>query len=562
MTSHLASNPLRRIRLDELAPCPLNPRRHSTAQLTEAELQPMADSLRLGQQQPVTVRPMPGALPGVAAYELADGERRWRAARLAGLTELEAIVRVMSDEEVLDMMLATGTRGAGVEPLSPLALAHGYQERMVLGGWTLAQLAEHFNHSATVAHRILALLALPAEAAEWLDAGRLPERTAYLIARVPGDKTREAVAAEVLHPELEEGPLSYRAAALLISAKYCRSLAGAPFDPKDAALVPAAGACGACPWRAGNNPEVYGDVANKHTCMQPECFAAKATDARAAVVAKLEREGVLVLGESENALAFPAGAAGLSFKSEFVEYRKPVPADLLKPEVETAPKWVDISNGPKARVQVYAGFNQAGLPVELVKVTEAVLAADENERAIFNYETLQLHRAEHGIELENERRRAGPRRPAVPSVERGAESDEPATETAAMADPVDAQRVEALQLDLDAANKLLGNCWAELAPRMSAPLVMAVEAHLRRFGLHISPAEPLEITKQDELNRRLIEAIAESAGVAGQLDRIARAFTRKPWAECTSLSDLKKVHRALQAKSEPKVKARAEEDAA
>ena len=117
-------------------------------------------------------------------------------------------------------------------------------------------------------------------------------------------------------------------------------------------------------------------------------------------------------------------------------------------------------------------------------------------------------------------------------------------------------------LDLDAANKLLGNCWAELAPRMSAPLSMAVEAHLRRFGLHISPAEPLEITKIEDLDRRLIEAIAESAGVAGQLDRIARAFTRKPWAECTSLSDLKKVHRALQAKSEPKAKALAEEDAA
>jgi hypothetical protein len=386
----------------------------------------------------------------------------------------------MTDAEVLDMMLTTGTRGAGVEPLSPLARAYGYKERMELGGWSLQELAEHFGTSLSEAHRILALLALPAEAAEWLEDGRLPASTAYLIARVPGEKTRAAVAADVLHPEFEEGPLSVRAASLLITAKYCRTLAAAPFDPKDAKLVPDAGACGVCPWRAGNNPEVYGDVTNPHTCMQPECFAAKATAARAAVVAQLTKEGVTVLAPDENARAFPEGHTGLHFKSEFVEYRKPVPKDLLKPEVEQPPKWVDISNGPKARVHVYAGFDQGGRPVELVKVTEAVLAADENERSIFNYDTLQRYRAEHGIERENERRRIGtPQKTEAPSAT-PAPAASP-TEPAA-ADTLADEVVEELKGQLDLAHELLLKWMAEPTPAEAKLLRIRTNAHLRRHG--------------------------------------------------------------------------------
>jgi hypothetical protein len=84
------------------------------------------------------------------------------------------------------------------------------------------------------------------------------------------------------------------------------------------------------------------------------------------------------LTREQNAWAFPAGEPGLSYKCDLVEYRKPVPRYLLKREVDLAPKWPDICLGPRAVVQVRVGWDQHGLPVELVRVAEAVLAADEN----------------------------------------------------------------------------------------------------------------------------------------------------------------------------------------
>ncbi len=81
-----------RLPVDLIDPSPFNTRR-----FTDSELRELADSLkRSGQVQPIKVRPRPGG-----RYEIVVGERRWRAARLAGLEYVDAIVVEMSDEEVI-----------------------------------------------------------------------------------------------------------------------------------------------------------------------------------------------------------------------------------------------------------------------------------------------------------------------------------------------------------------------------------------------------------------------------------------------------------------------------
>src|SRR5881398_653701 len=85
---------LRDIPVDLVAPNPKQPRRR----FDEATLAGLAESVRQrGVLQPVLVRPVPGG-----TYELVAGERRWRAARLAGLDQIPAIVREREDADALE----------------------------------------------------------------------------------------------------------------------------------------------------------------------------------------------------------------------------------------------------------------------------------------------------------------------------------------------------------------------------------------------------------------------------------------------------------------------------
>lgn len=386
----MSPTPVRNIvslKLDEIEPSPLNPRKHSASQLSAEELKPLAESLaNCGQWELITVRPHPNK-PG--RYELVNGERRWRAAQLGGVKQLEARVENMTDAQALDMMLTTGEQS---EPLSAMALAYGYASRMELEGLNQTQLAAKLGVSKVDIHRHVALLDLPESMQEAVDAGRVPINTAFVVAMVPGEVERAAFAQQVLEPVTQEEPLSYRTALALRSARYARTLNGAPFDVNDAALVASAGPCTACPWRAGNNPEAYGpqSSSSNNTCMKPSCFLEKTKAVRDRVIAKLQAEdGVEALSAEENAAAYPEGESGLNPRARLVEWSRPVPEDLLKKEVAAAGplRWADICGGDRAAVTVRLGFDQRNRPVKLVRVAEAVAAADLNECAVWNEET-------------------------------------------------------------------------------------------------------------------------------------------------------------------------------
>lgn len=380
---------------------PLNPRANSPWQFSDKALRPLADAMAAATNlELITVRPHP-TLPG--KYELANGERRWRAAPLAGVATLQAIVKQLSDAEMLDIMLGGG---ANQEPLSPMAEAHGYKERMALDGLTQSGLARQLGIDEKSVRRRLVLLELPSEGQKAVDEGRLDPSTAYLIATLPGAAERMAFASDVMHPEMQDQPLSRRAAEALREAKYCRSLRGVPFDTKDALLVPTAGSCTHCKFNEGSQ------------CANIACFESKVVAARDRVTGEYRKRGVEPLTAEENTKAFPHGEDGLSYKVDFVEYAKPVPEHLVKAEV-TPPKWADICHGPKARLQVRVGFDQAGRPVELVKVGEAVCAADLNEQQIFNEET----RVRFGLENQTPRSVAG-RKSTVESREPDPEDSE------------------------------------------------------------------------------------------------------------------------------------------
>jgi hypothetical protein len=149
---------------------------------------------------------------------------------------------------------------------------------------------------------VLRLAKLPAWALAAVDAGTLPRATAELVARVPGEASRERAAACVLLSLISpadlpadrstwvawcegdarggsritnENPLSYRDTKALLRNHFTAELKGAPFDRKSLDLLPQAGSCEACPNRAGNNDEAKAEGTRADVCLDPDCFRAK-----------------------------------------------------------------------------------------------------------------------------------------------------------------------------------------------------------------------------------------------------------------------------------------------
>ncbi|MCX8999502.1 ParB/RepB/Spo0J family partition protein [Rhizobiaceae bacterium BDR2-2] len=140
----------RDIPIEFIARNPRNPRR----QFNEAELQDLANSIRQhGIVQPVVVRKL-----GSDAYELIAGERRWRAAQLAGLTEIPVIIRDVDDRTALEIAIVENVQRSD---LNPLEEALGYEQLIADHGYTQNDLGEIIGKSRSHVANSLRLLKLP-----------------------------------------------------------------------------------------------------------------------------------------------------------------------------------------------------------------------------------------------------------------------------------------------------------------------------------------------------------------------------------------------------------------
>lgn len=369
-----------------------NPR--GREKFSEKELAVLAASMRReGQHHAVTVRRHPTA-PG--KYQLADGERRWRVALAIGLAEMEARVRELDDAGMFRLALSSGREGSTL-PLSPIEEAYAYHKAMKALALTQAEVAKLFGAESGQQHVSdrLALLDLPPAAVAAMAAGELRVGTAEEIARIPDAKARGEVASLVLKDRTTLGVMPLERVRAHIRAAVYRPLSGAPFDPKDETLVPAAGACGEC-------PHASREGRGRLLCTRPSCFAEKMKAARVRVVAREVAKGRKVLSDEESAQVFPPGGQGIALGAGWVAADRPVPPDLLKKEVTKAPAWSEVCGEVATR---HLAFDQAGRLVELYNLREALLAADERECAIFNAETIRRYNLDRGAEsLKKERR--------------------------------------------------------------------------------------------------------------------------------------------------------------
>jgi ParB family chromosome partitioning protein len=138
--------------LDLLSPGPFQPRR----QLDPAELAALADSIReQGVLQPILARPDPTA-PG--RYQIIAGERRWRAAQQAGLHEIPALIRVLTD---ITAMAAALVENLQREDLNPIDEGEGYRRLIEEFALTQERVAESVGKSRSHVANTMRLLKLP-----------------------------------------------------------------------------------------------------------------------------------------------------------------------------------------------------------------------------------------------------------------------------------------------------------------------------------------------------------------------------------------------------------------
>lgn len=213
-----------RVPIDRIRPNPDQPRRD----FDERELEDLAASIReKGVLQPLILRLVPSG-----GYEIVAGERRWRAAQRAGLHEVPAIVRDLSDADVLEIAIIENVQRAD---LNALEEAQGYRQLMDRFGHTQERLAEGLGKSRSHIANLLRLLTLPEPVLDLLRSGKLTagHARALVTATNPESLARQVVERDLSVRQTEQ---LARAAANAHPASRAAAKAGPAKDADTRAL--------------------------------------------------------------------------------------------------------------------------------------------------------------------------------------------------------------------------------------------------------------------------------------------------------------------------------------
>jgi ParB family chromosome partitioning protein len=186
--------------IDAIFPHPDQPRRRFDPQKMAELVQTVREK---GVLSPVMVRSHGDG------YQLISGERRWRAAKLAGLQQIPALVREVSDREGLELSLIENIQR---EDLTPMEEARAYQALLGLHGGTQEELAQRLGKDRSTIANALRLLKLPPEIQQALEAGRISAGHARCFLTLAPEHHRR------LLEQIETRDLSVRAAEVWIRA--------------------------------------------------------------------------------------------------------------------------------------------------------------------------------------------------------------------------------------------------------------------------------------------------------------------------------------------------------
>lgn len=339
---------LSHLSLDSIDPSttPIQARRR--ARFTDAALEELAQSIRsVGVAQPIVVIPTQGR------FEIVAGERRWLAARRAGLDTIPATVRDLTPGQALEIQLVENLQRDGLHPLEE---AEGYAQLRELNHINADDIAAKIGKSRAYVYARLKLLALIPEAKAALESGALDPSRALPLARLRSPKLQKK-GLEIIQQRGESW--SHRAVIRHLADACTTPLDRAPFPLDRADIITAEDRltakeraeqpcidtpCTVCPHNSHNDPELQADLDDKHVCTHPPCHAIKVVRYAQKRIDELRAQGITVLTGSEALAAIPAGwqTAGngtwldLDDECELIEFPEPEPeaADRYNPTDE------------------------------------------------------------------------------------------------------------------------------------------------------------------------------------------------------------------------------------
>lgn len=302
------------LELSQIVPSTTNPRKS----FDQVALEQLAESIKeIGVTVPILVRQIPYNVDDGSdiRYELVSGHRRLRAAAIAELDTIPALIRELSDAEALDIQMVENLQRADLHPMDEAA---GYQALIDAAADRGVALTQE-----ELAHKVGKPLSYVAQRVKLLDATPIVQQTfagglinighALVLARLQPemqekglrqvfdpnghrgkDKTTEELIEHLLkqtRPD-PEYPLDAEENQDLVSIdtlaapvsrlkrwveeKVTLSLAGAPWNLADERLYEESGSCIKCPKRTGSNPALFAEMTTAHdSCTDPDCFAQK-----------------------------------------------------------------------------------------------------------------------------------------------------------------------------------------------------------------------------------------------------------------------------------------------
>jgi ParB/RepB/Spo0J family partition protein len=278
----------------KIEPSPTNPRRF----FNQEQLVELAESVRTqGVLEPLLVRPVN------KHHEIVAGERRWRAAEIAGLKVVPVLIREMTDDQVLDAQIHENLHRADIHPMDE---AFGYQHLLkVVDGLSVEELARRVGKSAKYVAQRLSLVTLIEPAVKDFMEGLITLGHATQIARLPLDVQPKALdqcydqewvrydaaSGQQIHKPNKAEMVTVGELRDWIEDNLTLDLKKAPWSLEDAALVPEQGACSTCQFNTANNLLLFADAATTATCTNAEGYKRKMKAFIESQIAKLKADG-------------------------------------------------------------------------------------------------------------------------------------------------------------------------------------------------------------------------------------------------------------------------------
>lgn len=315
--------------VNKLVESPLNYRRH----FDEAKLTQLAANVKLiGVRSPLLVRALKKGSPWLDAtadlltadaFEIASGHRRYRAAKMAGIENVPAVIQSMTDDAFIETLSVEILQHEDVHALDEAA---AYRDLLKRPGYDAHVISARTGKEVPYVQRRLSLLRLITEAQKAFMDGSINLAMALIVARLTVEDQRAALK-RLLSTDSWSGIRSSRQLQKWVTEDLMLPLGKAPFDTDDPDLVPVAGSCKECSKRTGYMPDLFPDIEAKDTCTDHRCYGAKksafllvkirqiAADAKGA-------EPVLVSRSYEGAKPEPYAGRPVIAKGRYTEVKK------------------------------------------------------------------------------------------------------------------------------------------------------------------------------------------------------------------------------------------------